>query len=168
MFLDFDLENLRFGHRQRHIPGGGNHVELAWKQHHEPARMPNTTGDATDRGIGVTVVRIVVDAQRRAVLEDYARRAFNLDREDVEWILEPANFKFLPVEGAGLNGAAVMVRHEFVVLVAATDPRTFVWKCIGPWPVAGRDQVRRAAVERDMEFGIGKARALNYRLKITG
>jgi hypothetical protein len=46
-------------------------------------------------------VRIVVDAQRRAVLEDYARRAFNLDREDVEWILEPANFKFLPVERAG-------------------------------------------------------------------
>src|SRR5215813_1577266 len=81
---------------------------------------------AADRGIGVTVVRIVVDAQRGAVLEDYARRAFNLDREDVEWILEPANFKFLPVERAGLNGAAVVVRHEFVVLVAATDPRTFV------------------------------------------
>ena len=61
-----------------------------------------------------------------------------------------------------------MVRHELVVLVAATDPRTFVWKCIGAWPVAGRNQLRRAAVERDMEFGIGKARALNNRLEITG
>jgi hypothetical protein len=88
-------------------------------------------------------VRIVVDAQRRAVLEDYARRAFNLDREDVEWILEPANFKFLAVERAGLNGTAVVVWHEFVVLVAATDLRIFVWKCIGAWPVAGRNQVRR-------------------------
>src|SRR5262245_11059127 len=122
---------------------------------------------AADRGIGITVVRIVVDAQRGAVLEDYARRAFNLDREDVEWILEPANFKSLPVERAGLNGTAVVVRHEFVVLVAATDPRTFVWKCIGAWPVAGRDQIRRAAVERDVEFGIGKARALKNRLEIT-
>ena len=37
---------------------------------------------AADRGIGVTVVRIVVDAQRRAVLEDYSRRAFSLGRED--------------------------------------------------------------------------------------
>src|SRR5262245_39282832 len=123
---------------------------------------------AADRGIGITVVRIVVDAQRGAVLEDYARGAFNLDREDVEWILEPANFKFLPVERAGLNSAAVVVRHDLVVLVATTDPRTFVWKCIGAWPVAGRDQIRRAAVERDMEFGIGKARALNNRLEITG
>src|SRR6516225_8250566 len=35
----------------------------------------------------------------------------------------------------------------------------------GRWPA---DQVRRAAVERDMEFGIGKARALNNRLEITG
>src|SRR5262245_3653588 len=120
-----------------------------------------------DRSIGIAVVRIVVDAQRRAVLEDYARRALNLDREDVEWILEPTNFKFLPVEHAGLNGAAVVVRHEFVVLVAATDPCTFVWKCIGAWPVAGRDQIRRSAVERDMEFGIGEARALNNRLEIT-
>ena len=61
-----------------------------------------------------------------------------------------------------------MVRHELVVLVATTDPRTFVWKCIGAWALAGRDQVRRAAVERDMEFGIGKARALDNRLEITG
>src|SRR5262245_62435922 len=122
---------------------------------------------AADRRIGITIVRIIVDAQGRAVLEDYARRTFNLNREDVEWILEPADFKFLAVERAGLNGAAVVVWHELVVLVAATDPRPFVWKCIGPWPVAGRDQVRRAAVERDMEFGTGKARALNNWLEIT-
>jgi hypothetical protein len=46
MFLDFDLENLWFGYRQRHIPAGGDHVKLAWKQHHEPTRVANTTGDA--------------------------------------------------------------------------------------------------------------------------
>src|SRR5262249_61943803 len=83
---------------------------------------------AADRGIGITVVRIVVDAQRGAVLEDYARRAFNLDREDVEWILEPANFKSLPVERAGLNGTAVVVLHAFIRLVSPTYPPTFFCK----------------------------------------
>src|SRR5262249_17763976 len=56
----------------------------------------------------------------------------------------------------------------FGVLGGGSDRRGFVWKCIGAWPVGGRNQVRRAAVERDMEFGIGKARALNNRLEITG
>ena len=121
-----------------------------------------------DRAVGIAVVRIVVDAQRRAVLEDHAPRAFNLDREQVEWILEPADFKFLAIERAGLDGAAVVVRHELVLLVAAADPRTFVWKCSGAGLVAGCDQVTRAAVERDMEFGIGKARARNDRLEIAG
>src|SRR5262249_32871144 len=95
---------------------------------------------AADRGKGVTVVRIVIDAQRRAVLEDYTPRAFNLDCEDVKWILEPANFKFLAIEQAGLNSAAVVVRHDLVVPVATTDPRTFVSKGIGAWPFAGRDR----------------------------
>ena len=111
---------------------------------------------------------IVVDAQRRAILEDHARRAFDLDREQVERILEPADFKFLAIERAGLDCAAVVVRHQLVLLVAATDPHTLVWKCNGAGLVAGRDQVRRAAVERDMEFRIGKARALNDRLEIAG
>src|SRR5262245_33962238 len=121
-----------------------------------------------DRGKGMAVMRVVVDAQRRAVFEDDAPRAFNLKGEQIEWILKPADFKFLAIEDAGLNGAAVVVWHELVVLVATTDRRTFVWKCIGAWPLAGRDQVRRAAIEWDMEFGIGKARALNNRLEITG
>src|SRR5262249_9049918 len=34
-------------------------------------------------------------------------------------------------------------------------------------PVAGRDQIRRAAVEGDVEFGIWEARALNNWLEIT-
>ena len=39
---------------------------------------------------------------------------------------------------------------------------------IGAGLVAGSDQVTRPAVERDMEFGIGKARARNDRLEIAG
>ena len=29
------------------MPAGLDHVELAWKQHHEPTPMANATGDAT-------------------------------------------------------------------------------------------------------------------------
>src|SRR5262245_59503999 len=81
------------------------------------------------RAVGVTVMRIIADAQRRAVLEDHARRAFDLDGEQVERILDPADLELLPVERAGLDGAAVVVRHQLVVPVAATDPRALVRKC---------------------------------------
>src|SRR5207249_10286629 len=50
------------------------------------------TADRTKR---VAVVRVVVDAQRRAILEDDAPRAFNLKGEQIEWILKPADLKFL-------------------------------------------------------------------------
>src|SRR4030095_16229685 len=68
----------------------------------------------------------------------------------------------------GLEGAAVVVRHELVVLVAATDAPTFVRKCHGAGLVAGRDQITRPAVERDMKFRRRKARARNNRLEIAG
>jgi hypothetical protein len=113
-------------------------------------------------------MRVVVDAQRRAVFEDDAPRAFNLNGEQIEWILEPADFKFLAIERAGFDGATVVVWHELVLLVAAANSCALIWKCIRADLVAGRDQVGRAAVERDMEFGIGKARALNDRLEIPG
>src|SRR5262249_41185667 len=79
-----------------------------------------------NRAVGIGVVRIVADAQRRAVLEDDAPRAFNLDCEQIEWIVEPADFEFLPIERASLDGAAVVVRNEFVLLVATTNPYAFV------------------------------------------
>ena len=63
---------------------------------------------ALDRAKAITVVRIEADAQRRAVLEDHAPRAFDLDREQVGRIPEPAEFEFLTVERAGLDGAAVV------------------------------------------------------------
>src|SRR2546430_8325407 len=120
------------------------------------------------RGKGIAVVRVVVDAQRRAVLEDDAPRAFNLDGEQIEWILEPADFKFLSIERAGFDSAAVVIRDELVLLIAAADPCALVWKCFRAGLVAGRDQVGRAAVDWDMKFGIGKTRTLNDRLVIPG
>src|SRR5204862_513993 len=73
----------------------------------------------------------------------------------------------LPVERAGLDGAAVVVRHELVAPRAAADPHALVRKCGGAGLVAGRDQVARPAVERDRKLGAGKARARNNRLEIA-
>ena len=78
------------------------------------------------------------------------------------------NLEFLTVERAGLDGAAVVVRHEFVVRGAASDAHPFVRKCNGGGLVADGDQITRPAVDRDMEFGTGKARARNNRLEIAG
>src|SRR5262249_31615886 len=123
---------------------------------------------ALDRAVAITVVRVVADAQGRAVLEDHARRAFNLDREQIERIFEPADLEFLPVERAGFDLAAVVVRHEFVVRVAASDPHPFVRKCNGGGLVADGDQITRPAIDWDVKFGTGKARARNDRLEIAG
>src|SRR6266481_998456 len=70
-----------------------------------------------DGSKGIAVMRVVVDAQRRAVFEDDAARAFNLNGEQIEWILEPADFKFLAIERAGLNSSTVVVWYQLVLLV---------------------------------------------------
>jgi hypothetical protein len=73
-------------------------------------------------------MRVVIDAERSSILEDDARRTLNLYREQVGWILEPADFKFLAIERAGLNGASVVVRDQLPFLIAASNPRTLIWE----------------------------------------
>src|SRR3974390_2823491 len=97
---------------------------------------------AAERSIGIAVVGVVIDAQRSAVLEDDARRTFNLDRDQVGRIPEPADFKLAAIERAGFDGATIVVRDELALLVAATNPRAFVWKCVGPRLLAGHNQIR--------------------------
>ncbi len=113
-------------------------------------------------------MRIVADAQRRAVLEDHARRAFDLDRDQVERILDPADLELLAVERAGLDGAAVMIRHEVVALGAAADASALVRKRGRALLVAVGNQIARPAIDRHGEFGTGKARTGNDRLVIAG
>src|SRR5215467_416943 len=121
-----------------------------------------------DRGKGMAVMRVVVDAQRRAVFEDDAPRAFNLKGEQIEWILKPADFKFLAIERAGLNSATVVVRHQLVLLVTAADPCALVGKCFRAGLVTDCDQVGWAAVKRNVEFGTRKTRTLDDRLVVAG
>ena len=73
MFRDFDLGDLRFRHRQRHLAVGRDHVELARKQHHEAAGMANATGDATGV-VASTPVEIGArrsDDRRSRILRDH-------------------------------------------------------------------------------------------------
>src|SRR5262245_1620340 len=121
-----------------------------------------------DRSKGIAVMRVVVDAQRRAVFEDDAPRAFNLKGEQIEWILEPADFKLMAIERAGLNSATVVVRHQLVLLVTAADPCALVGECFRAGLVTDCDQVGWAAVKRNAEFGTRKARTLNDRLVVPG
>src|SRR5262249_36284361 len=121
-----------------------------------------------DRRVGIAVVGIVVEAQRRAIFEDHLRRALDLNRERLEGIPEPADFELLSIERARLDGAAIVVGHDLAVLVAAPDQRPLVGEVAGPRLVAGSGKIMRSPVEGDVKFGIGKARALDDRLVIAG
>ncbi len=46
-FVDFDLGDLRFRHRQRHVLAGRDHVEFARNEHREATGMANAAGDAS-------------------------------------------------------------------------------------------------------------------------
>ena len=46
--------------------------------------------------IRITIVRVIIDAQRSAIFQNYARRTFYLDREQVEGILSQQISSFWP------------------------------------------------------------------------
>src|SRR5262249_9148543 len=79
-----------------------------------------------------------------------------------------ADLKPLPVERAGLDGGAVVIRHKLVLVIAAADAHAFVRKCQRPGLVAGSLEIARPAIERDGKFRRGKARARDDRLEIAG
>jgi hypothetical protein len=90
-------------------------------------------------------MRVVVNAQRCAILEDNAPGTFYLYREQIGWILEPADFKFLPIKRARLDRAAVVVWRELALPVEATNPcpRAACESC-GNRPAALRQTFSRA------------------------
>src|SRR5262249_55529054 len=83
-------------------------------------------------------------------------------------ILEPADFELLPVERAGFDGAAIMIRHDLAFFVEASDRHSLIGEVVGAGLEARRHQILRAAVERHVEFGTRKARALHDRLIVAG
>ena len=65
----------------------------------------------------------------------------DLDRDQVERILDPADLELLAVKCTGLDGAAIVIRHEIVVLGAAADASALVRKRGRALLVAVGDQV---------------------------
>src|SRR5262249_57559533 len=92
----------------------------------------------------------------------------DLYRQRLERMPEPADFELLPIERPALDGAAIMVRHDLALFVQSTDERALVGKRIDAGFVSGGHEIVRPPVERNVKFGIGKARALDHRLVIDG
>ena len=124
--------------------------------------------ETSDRRVRVPVVGIVIDPQRRAVLEPDAGRALDLDRQRLERIPDPADLQLLAIERAGLDGGAVVIGHQLVLLVAAIDGGPVGHLAVRPDRPAVDQQIGRAPIERDVEFRAGKARAVDHRLVIAG
>src|SRR5262249_55729688 len=83
-------------------------------------------------------------------------------------IPEPADFELLAVERALLDGAAVVIGNDLVLLVATPDHDSLVREVRAAGLVADRLEVARPPIERDMKFRIGKTRAFDDRLEIAG
>ena len=115
----------------------------------------------------MAVVRIVVDAQHGAILEPDAARALDLDVEQVDWILQPADFEVPAVKRAILDLGAFVVGHEFTIRAPAHGSPG-VGKAAPARDPARRNEVVRAAVHRHLENLGWKARAVDHRLVIAG
>src|SRR5262249_53744308 len=159
---------VRRAHLRRLVGIGRHPVADALHRHFFPWHEIALDEYAPHRRIRVAVVCVVVDSQRRAVLEDDPCRTLDLYRQRFERIPEPADFELLPIKRPALDGAAIMVRHDLALFVQPTDERALVGKRIDAGFVSGGHEIVRAPVERNVKFGIGKARALDDRFVIAG
>src|SRR4029079_10525777 len=79
---------------------------------------------------------------------------------------DPADFELLPIEDAGLNRAAIKVRHELVFPDTTANPPPLVREYAGARFVSNCYQVAWPAVYGDVEFRTGKSGPFNNRLEI--
>src|SRR5262249_22025311 len=113
---------------------------------------------AANRGVGMTIMGIVVDTQHGAVFKPNARRSLNLAKQEVDGTLDPADLEPLTVERTVLDLSAIKVGHERAVGGSASRAAP-VGKSLARLIVRGRDEVAGPAIDRDSEFPGWKARA---------
>ena len=118
--------------------------------------------------IGPAIVRVVVDAQDRAVFQPDPGRALNLREQHVDLAAQPADFQMPAVERALLDLAAVVIRHDLAAADAAADFDSLAWKRIAQLAAAGDDQIGRPAIKRRGEFAGRHPRAVDDRLVVSG
>jgi len=92
-------------------------------------------------------MRIVIDAQDGAVLQPDPRRALDLREQNVDWIVQIANFQVPAIERAIFDLAAVVIRHDPAAADAAADEYALARECIAKLAPAGSDEIGRPAVK---------------------
>ena len=108
----------------------------------------------------MAVVRVVVDAQQRAVGKADARRSLDLDEQEIVRILEVSDLEVAGRERAVLDLRAVEIRHVF----AARDPAhdaAGVGKALGLALAPHVHEIARPAIERHLEVVGRRARAVD-------
>ena len=123
--------------------------------------------DAADRRVGMAVVRVVIDAQQRAVGQPHARRALDLDEQEIVRVLEITDLQIAGRERAVLDLRAVEIRRVFAARDAAHHAAA-VGEALRLALAPHVDEVARAAVKRHLEVVGLDARAVDDRLVIAG
>ncbi len=113
-------------------------------------------------------MRVVIDAQDRAVFQPDAGRALDLREQHVDLIVQIADFQMPAVERAILDLAAIVVGHDLAAADAAADENAFARKRVAELAPAGGDEIGRPAIKRRGKFAGRHARAGDDRLVIAG
>ena len=86
--------------------------------HLVPGERTDLDQIAPDRVIGMAVLAGVAHPDQRAILEPHLTGALDLQEELVDRIVDPEQLQAALIQGAGVDVAARVVRHE----LAARDP----------------------------------------------
>src|SRR5262245_45741541 len=114
----------------------------------------------------MTVVGVIVDAQRSTVFQDHPCRALDLDRHGVEGVTNPADFQPLAIERAVLDREPVVVGLKLLLVVEAVNDRA-VREHSGGQLLARHQEIAWAAVEWHRELRTREPRTLDDRLVIS-
>src|SRR6516162_4930016 len=103
--------------------------------------------NAADRHIRPAIVGIVIDAKNGSIFEPNSGRALDLREQNVDLVVQVADFKMPAVERAILNLAAIVVGHNLAAPDATTDEHALGWKRIAELTPAGGYEIRRPAIK---------------------
>ena len=123
--------------------------------------------DATDRRIGITIMRVVIDADGRAVVEADPRRTLDLREQQIGLILQPADLEAAAGNRTVFDLGTIIVGHE---LAAADFAKhlALVGQAAVALLLAAHEQVRGTAIDRNgIDVGL-RPRPVDDRLVVAG
>src|ERR1700681_512257 len=103
----------------------------------------------------MTIMRIVIDGRRRAVLEPDPCRALDLREQQIGLVLEPAEFESAPGNRAVFDLGPIVVWHELATADLAKH-LSLVGQSARALLDAADEQVRGTAIDRHgVDVGLG-------------